>query len=455
MSHADEPTYYELLGVNPTASDEEIRSAYRELAKHAHPDRGGNAALFRLIQIAYDTLKDPSERSAYDRNLGGSAGPAQRPEEPPPRSQPDARSGESQRTTSSQSEGDSVYARRAHFELFFALSQWLDTNMKRALAGGSEVQTAIDYLTFKLESWQREFADRMSRAGYGSSVDEVKSLRDEIEGARYAYTDPGPNIVQAVDERAVLLAEALAVDYKPRGARPGNGMGPRTQSQDRSSSTKSGHSRDGQIEEYLQYLSNWHETHTDWGGDHKSMRREAETLLRAVSNWRSRLMAGPHARPVDDHLCCEMLWLLNWVEYRLRKGRNFGLHDLREVNHLVGKAMERLTTGSDSGYSIGPSLLDFLEAWYRAYETSRLGVTDLELLQANLEVYAAESGSIEPAGSHEVRRLIQAIAPEIETIGTLDQRPDGIKKGYREGKASANVRFEVARAIRMLGGSIR
>jgi hypothetical protein len=59
--------YYELLGVERDASPEEIRSAYRALAKAMHPDAGGTAGAFRLLREAYDTLADPGLREAYDR----------------------------------------------------------------------------------------------------------------------------------------------------------------------------------------------------------------------------------------------------------------------------------------------------------------------------------------------------------------------------------------------------
>ena len=59
--------YYELLGVARDASPDEIRSAYRALAKAMHPDAGGTAGAFRLLREAYDTLTDPDRRADYDR----------------------------------------------------------------------------------------------------------------------------------------------------------------------------------------------------------------------------------------------------------------------------------------------------------------------------------------------------------------------------------------------------
>lgn len=64
-------THYEILGVPPTASASDIKAAYRSLCKTAHPDMGGNPALFGIIQESYDVLKEPSSRSRYDAELAG------------------------------------------------------------------------------------------------------------------------------------------------------------------------------------------------------------------------------------------------------------------------------------------------------------------------------------------------------------------------------------------------
>jgi DnaJ-class molecular chaperone len=57
---------YNILGVARTASQEDIKKAFRKLAMTHHPDKGGNAAEFQTINEAYETLSDPQRRSAYD-----------------------------------------------------------------------------------------------------------------------------------------------------------------------------------------------------------------------------------------------------------------------------------------------------------------------------------------------------------------------------------------------------
>lgn len=64
-------TPYEVLGVKPDASADEIRSVYRKLAKQYHPDLNPGKpeaeARFKSISAAYDLLSDPEKRARYDR----------------------------------------------------------------------------------------------------------------------------------------------------------------------------------------------------------------------------------------------------------------------------------------------------------------------------------------------------------------------------------------------------
>lgn len=57
---------YNVLGVERTADQDQIKRAYRRLASQHHPDKGGDTAKFQRIQSAYDILGDPQRRAEYD-----------------------------------------------------------------------------------------------------------------------------------------------------------------------------------------------------------------------------------------------------------------------------------------------------------------------------------------------------------------------------------------------------
>ena len=78
--------YYELLGVSRNCSEQELKAAYRRLAKKYHPDANPDdpqaEEKFKKINEAYEVLRDPQKRAAYDRyghgafaNGGGAGGP--------------------------------------------------------------------------------------------------------------------------------------------------------------------------------------------------------------------------------------------------------------------------------------------------------------------------------------------------------------------------------------------
>ena len=81
---AEKRDFYEVLGVSKSATKDEIKSAYRKLAKVYHPDnkQTGDEAKFKEIQEAYDILYDDQKRqtydqfghAAFDQSAGGGAG---------------------------------------------------------------------------------------------------------------------------------------------------------------------------------------------------------------------------------------------------------------------------------------------------------------------------------------------------------------------------------------------
>ncbi len=58
--------HYQTLGVERTATGEEIKRVYRRLASQHHPDKGGDKERFQEIQQAYAVLSDPAQRQQYD-----------------------------------------------------------------------------------------------------------------------------------------------------------------------------------------------------------------------------------------------------------------------------------------------------------------------------------------------------------------------------------------------------
>ncbi len=67
---AESTAHYEELGIPKSASDAEVRKAYRLLAMKHHPDKGGDVEKFREISKAYEVLSDPASRRRYDAGGG-------------------------------------------------------------------------------------------------------------------------------------------------------------------------------------------------------------------------------------------------------------------------------------------------------------------------------------------------------------------------------------------------
>jgi curved DNA-binding protein CbpA len=73
--HSSSSDLYSILGVSPSATQDEIKSAYKKRAFEFHPDRNkspGAEDKFKEISQAYSTLSDHSKRQQYDMSRGGS-----------------------------------------------------------------------------------------------------------------------------------------------------------------------------------------------------------------------------------------------------------------------------------------------------------------------------------------------------------------------------------------------
>lgn len=64
-------THYQVLGVPTTATEREIKIAYRKAARITHPDHGGDPATFRRVTEAYEVLINPRQRLDYDKSYQG------------------------------------------------------------------------------------------------------------------------------------------------------------------------------------------------------------------------------------------------------------------------------------------------------------------------------------------------------------------------------------------------
>ena len=78
--------YYDTLGVEPSAGDAEIKTAYRRLARKYHPDvskEAGAEDKFKAVNEAYEALRDPAKRKAYDQLRAGGYRPGDQVRQPP------------------------------------------------------------------------------------------------------------------------------------------------------------------------------------------------------------------------------------------------------------------------------------------------------------------------------------------------------------------------------------
>ena len=65
--------YYNTLGITKSASETDIKTAYRKMAMKHHPDRGGDEKKFKEVTEAYETLSDPQKKQMFDMGVDPNA----------------------------------------------------------------------------------------------------------------------------------------------------------------------------------------------------------------------------------------------------------------------------------------------------------------------------------------------------------------------------------------------
>ena len=184
-------SYYDILGVKKSASADEIKKAFRRLARKHHPDAGGDEETFKEINEAYEVLSDPEKKKQYD-TFGTVGNFAQQPGG----WQGGAWSGGGRRTYTYTSTGGSgsgfdwsdIFSNIRSGDGAFG-SDW-DFNVNRA-QNGRDLQTSIE-LTFDeaFRGTTKQVSVRIPSTGETESI-KVKVPAGAVDGGKLRFRQRG------------------------------------------------------------------------------------------------------------------------------------------------------------------------------------------------------------------------------------------------------------------------
>lgn len=184
-------SYYDILGVKKSASADEIKKAFRRLARKHHPDAGGDEETFKEINEAYEVLSDPEKKKQYD-TFGTVGNFAQQPGGWQGGTWP----GGGRRTYTHTSTGDSgsgfdwsdIFSNIRSGDGAFG-SDW-DFNVNRT-QNGRDLQTSIE-LTFDeaFKGTTKQVSVRIPSTGETESI-KVKVPAGAVDGGKLRFRQRG------------------------------------------------------------------------------------------------------------------------------------------------------------------------------------------------------------------------------------------------------------------------
>lgn len=208
VPHVDETSYYTVLGIQKTASESEIKKAYRKLSRKVHPDRCPDKddeklkkvyeEVFKKVCEAYETLSDPAKRAEYDQSIT-----------------PQAKAQKAKQDRQDQQWRDDA-TRKYQQDLARAREQ---QQRRHDDAQRQYAEDQRNYWNAQAEA-QRQEAERQRKAAEQARVDAER--RQQVEQDRIYAQDSTPSLIQKLQRRprpfAVVRKPIAASKHSTRGA---------------------------------------------------------------------------------------------------------------------------------------------------------------------------------------------------------------------------------------------